>query len=189
MQNTGVLQGQKINCLFIKVQTLAALLGVGAAVALPQLVHALGAFLGMGTGLGEILLPMHLPVMLVGFVAGPWAGAAAGLLAPLVSFMLSGMPMAAMLPFMMIELCVYGFSAGLLRGSRLPVLVKVLLTQAAGRMVRGGAILAGFYLLGTRIAPSVIWTSIVTGLAGIVLQWILLPLLTKGTERLVHGER
>ena len=174
--------------LSIKAQTLAALAAAGLAVALPQLVHALGAFTGLGTGLGELLLPMHLPVMLAGFVAGPWAGAAAGLLAPLVSHLLSGMPLAAMLPFMVIELAVYGCAAGLLKNSTLPVLGKVVLVQFLGRTVRAVAILAGFYLLQSKIAPAVIWTSIAAGWAGILLQWALLPLLTKWTERLMPYE-
>jgi len=172
----------------IKGQTLAALAAAGMAVALPQLVHALGAFTGLGTGLGELLLPMHLPVMLAGLVAGPWAGAAAGLLAPLFSHMLSGMPLAAMLPFMVIELAVYGGTAGLLRNSALPVLGKVVVTQFAGRAVRAVAILAGFYLLQSKIAPAVIWTSIAAGWVGIMLQWALLPLLAKWIERRLPHE-
>ena len=57
-----------------------ALAAAGMAVALPQLVHALGAFAGLGTGLGELLLPMHLPVMLAGMLWGPVAGLACGFL-------------------------------------------------------------------------------------------------------------
>lgn len=174
--------------LSIKAQTLAALAAAGMAVALPQLVHALGAFSGLGTGLGELLLPMHLPVMLAGFVAGPWAGAAAGLLAPMVSHLLSGMPLAAMLPFMAIELTVYGMAAGLLKPSALPMFGKVVLVQFAGRAVRAVAILLGFYLLQSKVAPAVIWTSIAAGWAGILLQWALLPLLTKWTERRMPHE-
>ena len=42
----------------------------------------------------------------------------------LASFLLSGMPMLAVLPFMMIELCAYGLVAGLLREIKLPSLVR-----------------------------------------------------------------
>ncbi|MBR5558913.1 MAG: ECF transporter S component [Oscillospiraceae bacterium] len=185
MENTVVYKQSRLS---IKTQTLAALAAAGAAVALPQLVHALGAFSGMGTGLGEMLLPMHLPVMLAGFLAGPLAGALSGLVAPLVSHMLSGMPLAAMLPFMMVELFAYGLCAGLLKRFRLPMLGKVLLTQVVGRALRAVAILVGFYLLGSKIAPAVIWTSIAAGFAGIVLQWAVLPLLTKKAERLMTHE-
>ncbi len=91
----------------IKKQTVAALLAVVAAVALPQLFHVMGYLSGLGTALGEIFLPMHLPILFIGLLAGPYAGAIAGACSPLVSFALTGMPGSAMLPFMMLELCTY----------------------------------------------------------------------------------
>lgn len=174
----------------VKAQTLAAIAAAAAAVALPQLFHAAGAALGLGAAMGETLLPMHLPVILVGLLAGPWAGAIAGLLAPLVSYGLTGMPALAMLPFMTIEVCVYGLSAGLLRDLRFPSLVKVLGAQMAGRLVRAAAILLAFYALGsTKIAPAVIWTSIKAGLPGLILQWVLIPAVLWCVERARNREQ
>lgn len=168
----------------VKAQFFAAAVAVAAAVALPQVTHLAGAALGLGSGLGEALLPMHLPVLLVGFLAGPLAGAASGLLAPLVSFGLTGMPGEAILPFIVIELCVYGFSAGLLRNSALPSLGKVLIAQAAGRLVRAAAILLPVLVLGVTVVPvSVIWTSISVGICGLVLQWILIPVILSWVEK------
>ena len=89
--------------LSLKAQTAGAILAMLSAVALPQLVHLLGGSMGVGTALGEMLLPMHLPIILAGLLIGPYAAGIAGLLSPLVSFALTGMPMAAMLPFMMIH--------------------------------------------------------------------------------------
>ena len=63
-----------------------------------------------------------------------------------------------MLPFMMIELCAYGVFAGLLKDVKIPTIAKVLIAQIAGRAVRG------------------IFTSILTGLFGILLQLIIIPL-------------
>lgn len=161
-----------------RVQVLSAGLATVAAVALPQLFHAVGAISGLGSMLGEAFLPMHLPILLVGFLAGPYAGAAAGLLAPLVSFALSGMPAAAMLPFMMLELCAYGVFAGLLQNKKMPAFGKLLLAQIAGRTVRAIAVLLAVYAVGyTGIAVSVIWMSVLKGLPGILLQWALLPLI------------
>ena len=79
--------------------------------------------------LGVAFLPMHLPIIFVGLIAGPAVGAIAGAAAPLVSFLLSGMPMLAMLPLMMVELCAYGLVAGLLRGIKLPSLAKVVIDR------------------------------------------------------------
>ena len=103
--------------LSVKTQTLATIVAIVAAVVLPQLFHLMGAVSGLGTALGETFLPMHLPIILAGLLAGPYVGAIAGVLSPLISFALTGMPTAAMLPFMMIELFVYGLTSGLLRNA------------------------------------------------------------------------
>lgn len=169
--------------LSVKTQTLATIGAIVAAVILPQLFHLMGAVSGLGTALGETFLPMHLPIILAGLLAGPYVGAIAGVLSPLISFALTGMPTVAMLPFMMIELCVYGLSAGLLRSVNLPNIVKVLIAQVAGRGVRAIAILIAVYAFGNTAVPvAVIWNSIVAGIFGIVLQWALIPLIVYRAE-------
>ena len=78
---------------------------------------------------------------------------------------------------MMVELCAYGFLAGLLRKASIPTFFKVLLTQVGGRLIRAAAILIAFYAFGySKIPVSIIWTSITAGLFGIILQWTLIPL-------------
>lgn len=169
--------------LSVKTQTLATLGAVAGAVILPQLFHLMGALSGLGTSLGETFLPMHLPIILAGLLAGPYVGAIAGVLSPLISFVLTGMPGVAMLPFMMLELCVYGLSAGILRSVRMPVILKVLASQVAGRAVRAAAILIAVYAFGSSAVPvAVIWNSIATGIFGLALQWALIPLVVYRVE-------
>lgn len=164
--------------LSLKTQTLAAITAIVAAIALPQAFHAMGAVSGLGTALGETFLPMHLPIILVGLLAGPYAGAAAGFIAPLASAAITGMPGQIMLPFMMIELCIYGLAAGMLRNAKLPVIAKVVAIQIAGRALRAAAIVFAVCSLGNdTIKLPMIWTSIAAGLPGLVLQWSLIPLL------------
>lgn len=187
MTNTSILKSAEKPRLSVKVQTLAALAAIVGAVAMPQLFHAMGAVSGLGTALGETFLPMHLPIILVGLLAGPYAGAAAGLLGPLVSFALSSMPGPVMLPFMMIELCAYGLFAGLLRNVKLPTVVKVLAVQVGGRAVRAAAILISVYGFGNeKVNAAVIWTSVVTGIFGIVLQLAFIPLAVYRVENRRH---
>lgn len=169
--------------LSVKAQTLWTIGTIVGAVALPQIFHLMGAVSGLGTKLGETFLPMHLPIIIAGLLAGPYAGAIAGFLSPLISFALSGMPSAAMLPFMMIELCVYGLASGLLRNVKLPVIGKVLIAQVGGRAVRAAAIALSVYALGNdSIKISVIWTSIASGIFGLALQWALIPLIVFRAE-------
>lgn len=186
MTNSNVISRPRLS---FKTQTLATLLAIIGAVAVPQIFHVIGAISGTGTSLGETFLPMHLPILLVGLIAGPYAGAVSGLLGPLVSFGLTGMPGSAMLPFMMIELCAYGLFAGLLRNAKMPTIAKVILAQIAGRAVRAAAILVAVYALGNSMNPAVIWTSITAGLFGLVLQWTFLPLIVYRIENMKHNEK
>jgi len=171
--------------LSVKAQTLAALAAVVGAVALPQILHIAGAALGLGIIPGEVFLPMHLPIILVGLLAGPFAGAAAGIAAPIVSFMLTGMPMAGMVPFMVVELCAYGLLAGMLMNVRLNSVLKVLAVQITGRVFYSLAILIAVYGLGsTLVAPAAAWTGLARGIVGIVIQLVAIPAIVYGVDKL-----
>lgn len=173
-----------LNATWLLKKALLSALTVTVAVALPWLCHLLGGHLGLGSGLGEMLLPMHLPVMLAGMLWGPEVGLICGVASPLVSFALTNMPGPAMVPFMVVELAVYGLSAGLLTRSPLPVFPRVLLTQLAGRAVRALVLVVAIYGFGFTALPlSIVWTSISAGVVGILLQWALIPLLLREADR------
>lgn len=172
--------------LSLSIKAAATVLAIVAAVALPQLFHVIGAVSGQGTMLGVAFLPMHLPIIFVGLIAGPAAGAIAGAAAPLASFLLSGMPMLAMLPLMMVELCAYGLVAGLLREVKLPSLMKVVIVQLAGRVVLTAATAIAVFAFGSSKTVAATWTSdLAAGLPGLALQWALIPLAAYWTESLI----
>lgn len=172
--------------LSLSIKAAATVLAIVAAVALPQLFHVIGAVSGQGTMLGVAFLPMHLPIIFVGLIAGPAAGAIAGASAPLASFLLSGMPMLAMLPLMMVELFAYGLVAGLLREVKLPSLVKVVIVQLAGRVVLTAATAIAVFAFGSSKTVAATWTSdLAAGLPGLALQWALIPLAAYWTESLI----
>ena len=176
----------KINAIsFANVRRKALLtaLMVSVAVILPQVCHLLGGQLGLGSALGEMLLPMHLPVMLAGMLWGPWAGLFCGMLSPMASFALTGMPGVALLPFMTVELAVYGLTAGLLSKRAMPALAKVVLIQVAGRAARALALVVAAYGLNLATPPlAVIWTSLSAGAIGLLLQLVLIPVLVRGKK-------
>ena len=172
--------------LSLSIKAAATVLAIVAAVALTQLFHVIGAVSGQGTMLGVAFLPMHLPIIFVGLIAGPAAGAIAGAAAPLASFLLSGMPMLAMLPLMMVELFAYGLVAGLLREVKLPSLVKVVIVQLAGRVVLTAATAIAVFAFGSSKTVAATWTSdLAAGLPGLALQWALIPLAAYWTESLI----
>lgn len=92
----------------ITAKALTTVIGITLSVAIPQLFHVIGIVSGTGSLPGSAFLPMHLGVFFTALLAGPAVGAVTGAVSPLLSFALTGMPSAALLPFMMIELTVYG---------------------------------------------------------------------------------
>ena len=183
-----ITQSKTLVCKTWKTKTIATLLAIIGAVALPQIFHGLGAVSDLGSSLGETFLPMHLAIFLVGFFAGPWAGLSAGIVSPTISFMLtsllgSPMPTLVMLPFMIIELAIYGLTTGLLAKIKMPTIAKLLIAQIAGRAIRAVAIVIGVFAFSSPMNVAVIWNSILTGLPGLILQWILIPLLVFYVEK------
>jgi uncharacterized membrane protein len=144
--------------------------------ALPQGFHAFG--------LGSVFSPMHLPVLLCGLVCGWPYGAFCGIVGPFLSHLLSGMPSATALIYMIPELCAYGLFSGLLlsrihTGRTVADLYLALIpTMLIGRVV-GGLARALFCLATTESYGVGLWVSayFVTSLPAIILQLILLPVL------------
>ena len=136
---------------------------------------------------GQMFLPMHLPVLLCGMICGWPFGLVCGLLGPLLSNLTFGMPPAAMLPSMMVECAVYGATTGammrLVRTGR-PVAdlyISMVTAMVAGRVVAGFA-KALIFTPGT--APFAwVTTSLVTGLPGIIIQLVLMPILVFALTR------
>lgn len=128
---------------------------------------------------GSILLPMHIPVLLCGLLCGPRYGALCGIVTPLLSSLLLGMPVLyPMLPIMLLQLAAIGFLSGLLYARlHVPIYPALLLAMLAGWIVYGltfAALLFG--AAGQLRAPSV-WTAIVAGVPGSVIQLILIPVI------------
>lgn len=181
MQNTITINRKNILS-----KTLIALIAVAGAVILPQIFHGIGTISGTGPAMGSALLPMHIPVLLAGFLGGPLVGAAAGVLSPLVSCAISGMPAAMILPFMVLELGVYGLVSGLLSRKNINSFSALLLTQIAGRLIRAIAVLAAVYIFGNeKLTAASAYVFVLEGLFGILLQWALIPSLTKQVKEFV----
>lgn len=132
---------------------------------------------------GRIFLPMHLPVILAGIFVGPISGLIVGLVSPTLSFLLIGMPPPYAVPLMSMELPIYGLSIGILiRWVKLPIL-SLLISMILGRL----AFALGLFILGQFLSlpygpEAFIKVSIITGLPGIAIQLILIPLLMEGVK-------
>ncbi len=166
----------------LKAKFSASLIALAAAVTLPQAAHLLGYATGTGNAIGSILLPMHFAIIALGLFAGPYAGLVAGALSPVVSYLLTGMPSVAVLPFMVAELAGYGFAAGLIASKDVHPALKVAFTLVAGRLLRTfvtAIAVAGF---GANAGIADVWTAVVPGIPGILLQLILIPVIVRAVE-------
>ena len=147
----------------------ALLLAVG--VLLPQIFHLVG-----GPVAGSMFLPMHIPVLLGGFLLGPAFGSAVGILTPVLSFLITGMPAAAKLPFMLFELLAYGLVAGLFAQKKINVYLGLITSQVAGRVASAVSMFVALHLFGAEVSPwTAATTALVTGLPGIAVQLVLIP--------------
>ena len=136
---------------------------------------------------GSILLPMHIPVLLCGLACGWFHGMACGAVGPLLSGILTGMPAAALLPGMMVECGAYGLVTGLMmKYIRTGKMVTDLYISMVVAMV-SGRVLSGFakaWIFTPGLSPFAwVTTSLVTGIPGIVLQLMLMPLIMNALSR------
>src|SRR4030042_7093925 len=104
MQNVQVLKITRTK------EILFSVVFTALAVYTPMLVHYFG-----GVNAGRKFLPMPFFVLLAGLTLGWRAGVGTGLFSPIISFLISGMPVLGILPILIIQLCAYGFFAGILR--------------------------------------------------------------------------
>lgn len=154
------------------------------AILLPIGFHAFG--LG-----GRVFLPMHIPVLLAGFLTGPLSGMLVGLLAPGASHLLTGMPPTYAVPLMTLELPMYGLVAGIgYRKCKLNIYLALILAMIVGRIMFGiGLFLFGLFIEMPYSAAQFFSTggAIVSGLPGIAVQIVLIPLLVAALKRTRAG--
>lgn len=154
------------------------------SVVLPQVFHLIG-----GKPLGNAFLPMHLPVILGGYLLNPAAALVCGALSPLLSFFVSGMPPFPRLIFMIFELGAYGFSTSVfVHKCRLPVWLNLPLTWICGRAVYFAVAFFALRVLhleiqGMTTASAAVWTAVTTGVPGIILQAVVVPILVAALKK------
>jgi hypothetical protein len=158
--------------------TTAGLL-IAISILLPQIFHILG-----GPAMGRIFLPMHLGIFLIGFIVAGWYGMIAGLIVPVVSFAIFGMPPIPILFFMMAELAVYGSVSGFMSfgakidNTKWSIYPKLIIAMIAGRVASGLIMYLAVWIFSLPISPiDMLIASTVTGLPGIALQLVLIPII------------
>lgn len=168
------------------------------SIVLPMVFHLAG-----GPQTGALFLPMHIPVLLAGLILGPVFGLVIGAAAPICSFAITEMPVITRLPFMVLELAIYGCVAGLFyhifglnrlsgffRNSKersgregvssiekfAGIIISLVAAMIAGRAAYAlGLIIMGRLFGVTGADPAAVITAFSTGIIGIVIQLIVIP--------------
>ncbi len=143
-------------------------------VILPLLFHAV-------PNAGNIFLPIHFPVLICSVMCGSVYGMLCGVLGPLLSALITSMPPLSAAPAMMVECAAYGLICGLMMkyvktGKTVFDLYLSLITSILlGRIVAG---LTKALIFTPGVSPFAwVTTSIITGIPGIAIQLVLIPLL------------
>lgn len=129
---------------------------------------------------GNIFCPMHIPVFICGLICGWQFGLLCGIAGPALSSALSGMPPAAILPSMMVELAAYGTAAGLMmklvrtKSTYADLYISLIAAIVCGRVLAGLA-KALIFARGSYSMSAWIAGSVVTSWPGTVIQLVFIP--------------
>jgi len=146
---------------------------IAMGVLLPQAFHI------VGSSLGRVFSPIQLPAFLAGAILGPIYGGIVGAIVPILSHIITGMPPVPTVWYMIFELATYGIAMGILR-KKCNIYVALFISIFIGRVVYAGVAAIGisfFGLEGTIATFASFFGSIVRGLPGIAVQFVLIPIL------------
>lgn len=152
------------------------------------LLLALGILLPMAfhgiPNAGQVFLPMHIPALIAGFMLGPLWGLFVGAMSPLLSSLLTGMPVLAMMPGMVLEIGLYGFSSGVFykviktKVYLLDIYLTLVLALLIGKCGKGIYDLALYTGRGDAYGFALFFTTyFVTAWPGLLIQFTVVPAL------------
>ena len=137
---------------------------------------------------GVVISPMHIPVFICGFVCGWQYGLICGIAAPILSSLMTGMPSAASLPAMVLELAVYGAASAVLlkiintKKIYADLYISLIISMLLGRVVAGLA-KALIFTSGEMSFKAWLVSYFVSCIPGIIIQLIFIPSLYIALQR------
>lgn len=149
----------------------------GIGIALPRIFHVL-----VGSSAGAIFLPMHLAVLIAALTFGALSATVVAGSSVIFSYMLTGMPTLARLPYMLIELIIYAVLLSILN-KKFNSYISLIATIILGRILYAGALVVAMNCFELPTYGISVIQSIQAGLPGIVIQLICVPFLAKSIKR------
>ena len=152
----------------------------GIGVALPRIFHIIA-----GANAGATFLPMHIAVLIAALIFGGVSASIVAGSSALFSYLLTGMPTTARLPYMLIELVIYAVLLSVLN-KKFNSYISLIATIILGRVLYAGVLFVAINGLGLSTYGISVIDSIVTGLPGIAIQLICVPFIAKTIKKGIH---
>ena len=152
----------------------------GIGIALPRIFHVL-----LGSNAGAIFLPMHIAVLIAALTFGIVSSSIVAGSSIVFSYLLTGMPSLARLPYMLIELIIYAVLLSVLKKKFNPY-ISLIATIILGRVLYAGVLFVAINWLGLPTYGISVIESIITGLPGILVQLICVPFIAKKIKKGIH---
>ena len=152
----------------------------GIGVVLPRIFHILA-----GASAGATFLPMHIAVLIAALIFGGISSSIVAGSSIIFSYLLTGMPNLARLPYMLIELVIYAVLLSILN-KKFNSYISLIVTIILGRVLYAGVLFVAINGLGLPTYGISVIDSIVTGLPGIAIQLICIPFIAKTIKKGIH---
>lgn len=145
----------------------------GIGIALPRIFHILA-----GSSAGATFLPMHITVLIAALVFGGLSASIVAGSSVIFSYLLTGMPTLARLPYMLIELVIYAVLLSIFN-KKYNSYISLILAMVLGRIVYSGILFVAINIFGLPTYGISVVQSIIAGLPGIAIQLAFIPFIAK----------
>lgn len=145
----------------------------GIGIALPRIFHVLA-----GSSAGATFLPMHIAVLIAALTLGSISGSIVAGSSIVFSYLLTGMPTLARLPYMLIELVIYAVLLGIFN-KKFNSYVSLITTIVLGRILYAGVLFVAINWIGLQTYGISVIESIKAGMPGIIIQLLCVPFIAK----------
>lgn len=142
----------------------------GLGIAIPRIFHLL-----IGSSAGVTFLPMHLMVLISALTFGCLSASIVAGSSVVFSYLLTGMPALVRMPYMLIELVIYGILLGLFN-KKFNSYISLILTMIIGRILYAGFLFTATNIFGFNGYGISVIQSVISGIPGLIIQIAIVPL-------------
>ncbi len=150
----------------------------GIGIALPRIFHVLA-----GSTAGSTYLPMHIAVLIAALTFGVISGSVVAGVSIVFSYLLTGMPTLARLPYMLIELLIYAVLLGLFN-KKFNSYVSLILSLIVGRVLYAGILFVAGNIFGLSLeGVSGVLEAVRAGIPGLLIQLAFVPFIAYSIKK------